>query len=507
MTDYTPVTDNSLLAFGGAQVPRGDGSVSSELFLGEIFEDGFLFGGETFDSFWVSTNGGVTFNGADWWPRPDQTFTIAPFNNHLDSSNPPDPASGVFVDLNTERDSVVVTWNMIGRSYQNYEPSYTFQMELLDLGEGDAEVIFRYADMGVSELSWYRAGLTAERGSTLLSSESYTGIPSYALDDTPGNTGVAGVWQFRIVDGVLEPGLNVDGTDGPDLMVGTARADVLNGLGGDDTIQGNDGADVLDGGNGNDEIDGGLSQDTIAGGAGDDTITGGGGNDQISGQDGNDTIDGGEGGDTIYGGVGDDLLAESWEITDYWNSYDRIEGGEGNDTVQGAYGNDTIDGGDGNDELRGGSDRDEMHGGAGNDTMAGGDGNDSLYGGDGDDFLYGDFGVNMAEGGAGADTFLLNPTGQLTIVDFNPGEGDRLIVDGDLYARNSFFARAGGDGEIYDADGNRTSSSLDILHRAEGEPDLRLIATVTLLSGVDAVELALPSDLNPGLAPIIWDFF
>lgn len=506
MTDYTPVTDNTLLPFGDAQIPRGDENTSDEISITEIFEDGFLFGSETFDSFWVSTNGGVNFVGP-WGSWAYDPYNIAPLSTDLDSRNPPDPTSGVFVDLNTERDSVVVTWNLIGRYFEDYSNPYTFQMELLDLGDGDAEVIFRYADMGEAGASWYNAGLTAEWGSSIVFEHWESGIPAYELDDTPGNTGIAGVWQYRIVDGVLEPGLIEDGTPEADLMIGTARGDVLNGLGGNDTIQGNDGADVLSGGNGNDEIDGGLSQDTITGGAGADTITGGGGNDQISGQDGNDTIDGGAGRDTIYGGVGDDLLAESWEIRDYWESFDRIESGEGNDTVQGAYGNDTIDGGDGNDELRGGHDQDEMHGGAGNDTMAGGSGNDSLYGGDGDDFLYGDIGFNTTEGGAGADTFLLDPMGVLTIVDYNPGEGDRLIVDGDLYARNSFFARAGGAGEIYDADGNRTSSALDILYRAEGEPDLRLIATVTLLSGVDAVELALPSDLNPGLAPIIWDFF
>ena len=148
MTDYTPVTDNSLLPFGGAQIPRGDDNVSAELFLGEIFEDGFLFGGETFNSFWVATNGGVSFNGPESFPSPYKPFNIAPFNADLDSRTPPDPASGVFVDLNTERDSVVVTWNLISRYAQNYTPPLTFQMELLDRGEGDSEVIFRYADMG-----------------------------------------------------------------------------------------------------------------------------------------------------------------------------------------------------------------------------------------------------------------------------------------------------------------------------------------------------------------------
>lgn len=508
MTDdlgYTEVTDNTLLDFGSSQIPAGMGNVSAELFFGEIFEDGFLFGDETHSSLWVATNGGVSFNYAEHWPWPGYSYTISPFYTDLTSADSPHPDTGVFWDFNTERDSVVVTWSNVGRSYYNYETTYTFQMELLDLGEGDSEIIFRYADMDDGYPDWYTAGATGNYGSTILFDDYSSGIPAGELDTTVGNTGVEGVWQYRIVDGVLEPGKTEDGTDGDDLLVGTFRDDVLNGLAGNDTLQGQDGSDVLDGGNDDDSIDGGNGNDNIAGGGGNDIILGGMGNDQISGQEGNDTIDGGVDADTIFGGDGDDLLAESWDDPYYWNA-DRIDGGAGNDRIQGAYGNDTLAGQDGDDTLQGGSDQDEIGGGDGNDVIAGGQGDDSMYGGAGDDFIFGDTGYNIASGNAGADTFLLSAYGHLHIADYNPEEGDRLIVDGDMHDRSEFYVNPGTEGTILDADGNKVISDVEILYRGAEDTDFRVIATMDLFAGVSIVELNLPSAENPGShAPIIWE--
>lgn len=504
MTDdsgYTEVTDNSLVAFGDAMIPRGDDNVSVELFFGEIFEDGFSFGGETFNSLWISTNGYVNFVA----PYYSGSHHIAPFDADLDSRNPPTEATGVFMDLNTERDSVVVTWSEIGRYNQNYTNPYTFQMELLDLGDGDAEIIFRYADMGDSGDSYYSTRVEAEPGSGIYSYSWDTGIPAFQLDEAIGNTGVAGVWQYRVVDGVLEPGKVEDGTEGPDLLEGTFRPDILNGLAGNDTLLGQDGGDSLDGGNDDDSIEGGNGNDSIVGGSGNDLILGGNGYDLISGQAGNDTIEGGRDADTIFGGEGDDMLTESWDDPYNW-SPDQLEGGAGNDSIQGAYGDDTIAGQDGDDQLQGGSDRDEIFGGEGNDILTGGDGNDTMYGGEGDDFIFGDTGYNRASGNAGADTFLLSAYGELHIADYNPTEGDRLIVDGDLHDRSEFYLNPGVEGSILDSEGNRVISDVEILYRGPEDTDFRVIATMDLFAGVSAVELHLPSAENPNsIAPIVWD--
>ncbi|RWK21390.1 MAG: calcium-binding protein, partial [Mesorhizobium sp.] len=71
------------------------------------------------------------------------------------------------------------------------------------------------------------------------------------------------------------------GTNGPDVIVGTADDDLLSGgpQGGDPALE-----------------------------TGDDQISGLGGNDTIFGYDGNDTLSGGTGYDTLYGGEGNDTL-------------------------------------------------------------------------------------------------------------------------------------------------------------------------------------------------------
>ena len=72
----------------------------------------------------------------------------------------------------------------------------------------------------------------------------------------------------------------------------------------------------------------------------------------------------------------------------------RIKGTGKSETLVGSSGSDTIDGG------------------AGNDTIVGGVGNDTLT------------------GGRGADTFVFGARSQIDMItDFNPAEGDRVLLD------------------------------------------------------------------------------
>jgi hypothetical protein len=72
-----------------------------------------------------------------------------------------------------------------------------------------------------------------------------------------------------------------NGTNGNDLILGTAGNDNINGKQGDDCIVGGDG---------DDRIKGGQDNDVLLGGAGDDDLDGDQNYDQCYGQDGNDNI-------------------------------------------------------------------------------------------------------------------------------------------------------------------------------------------------------------------------
>ena len=154
-----------------------------------------------------------------------------------------------------------------------------------------------------------------------------------------------------------------------------------------------------------DGITGGDAADLISGGWGDDSLDGGAGNDQLDGEGGMDLLTGGAGNDQLDGGSGNDFLF----------------GDDGIDILAGGIGDDTVSGGAGNDILRGDAGDDRLSGDAGDDKLDGGSGNDLLDGGSGRNTLY---------GGSGADRFLLNAPSKEAdlILDFNPLEGDQLVV-------------------------------------------------------------------------------
>jgi Ca2+-binding RTX toxin-like protein len=100
-----------------------------------------------------------------------------------------------------------------------------------------------------------------------------------------------------------------------------------------------------------------------------------------------------------------------------------------------------------NDFIAGGyNSNDNLSGLGGNDVLAGLGGNDILDGGEGDDQLIGGAGADQLTGGAGADVFTISASFDMTnngwtyspdrdgerdqIMDFNPGEGDKIDLHG-----------------------------------------------------------------------------
>jgi Ca2+-binding RTX toxin-like protein len=98
------------------------------------------------------------------------------------------------------------------------------------------------------------------------------------------------------------------GTNGDDVLRGTAQEDVIDGQGGNDQIQSGRKDDEVTGGDGDDTISGQGGNDILFGGSGNDELYGEGGDDIISGGDGNDFIIGWKGHDTVSGGAGDDIF-------------------------------------------------------------------------------------------------------------------------------------------------------------------------------------------------------
>ena len=129
--------------------------------------------------------------------------------------------------------------------------------------------------------------------------------------------------------------VNIGGTFGFDLLLGTPSNDTIRGFAGNDTIQGLGGNDLIFGDRENDLLAGNEGADTLSGGQGSDTIYGGQGDDWMFGDRGNDLLVGGEGTDILTGGAGDDLfvidktsvastIAQADVITDFGDGNDKI---------------------------------------------------------------------------------------------------------------------------------------------------------------------------------------
>ena len=191
----------------------------------------------------------------------------------------------------------------------------------------------------------------------------------------------------------------ISGTDAADSFIATTEeANLAYQLGaGDDFLDATSTDDYADGGDGNDTLIMREGDDIAAGGNGDDELQGGLGNDELWGQGGDDALVGSLGNDTLYGGLGSDSLE-----------------GRGDD--------DLVYGGDGDDLLSGDLLDDITLMDRGADTLYGGDGDDQLLLGQGD----------VAEGGAGADTFSVyestaETVSAVQISDYDPEE-DRLEI-------------------------------------------------------------------------------
>ncbi|PYE82182.1 calcium-binding protein [Pseudoroseicyclus aestuarii] len=504
----TDVESNALLPFGGTKIPQGASHTDWGPYdITGIFEEGLRLGETTSEAIIVDTSGTIYFQGANRY-----TTYIDAFDSPIDTRTLPEGVAkaGIWFDEQTERDSITVTWNAVPLySYTSEELVLsTFQLELVDLGGGDAEVIWRFGEMDVPPE--YRKGFDVGLGTSgyynrqTLLDERF--VAREDLSGLTGNTGVEGVLQLRIIDGEVQQSdldqAPVTGTEGTDRNWGTPFNDDLSGGNGDDSLGGDYGADTLSGGNGNDLLIGSYGDDSLTGGFGNDTLVGGEGADTLWGNEGDDVLYGGQGGDHLLGWDGDDFINERRAAGG--SGADTLEGMAGDDTVWGGDGDDIIAGQGGNDVLEGDDGRDIIFGGEGDDVITGGSYADTLFGGAGDDFINAGGGYDrydnnddVVTGGTGADRFFHDGENRQTvhITDYDADEGDTLVfrAEEDVTIDNFRLRRV----VDRDVDGNDTLDELALIYRPEdpGEygPEEITLFTFGDAEGIDEIVLRLPA--------------
>ena len=268
--------------FGETALARGDDLVT-KVDVSAVFGAGFTLGGVQYggDQLYISTDGLVSFGAGRAGISPPAAPFLAIFNADVDTRLDGEGAESgaVWLDADTARDCVTITWDHVGFYRRNANLTDTFQMQLFDRGNGRFDVVYRYQDIswtsGDLQGGWGGLGGTAAKigtragahGAAVLLAASGNEAAQLALDTGLGNTGVTGLWVMSF--GGSPP---IDGTNGADHLAGTNGADILRGLAGHDVLMGSGGADFLYGGPCKDQLAGGRGTDTISGGVGADVF-------------------------------------------------------------------------------------------------------------------------------------------------------------------------------------------------------------------------------------------
>lgn len=339
---------------------------------------------------------------------------------------------------------------------------------VVDLGGGD-EIHFAGFDADNPELTPVLAAIEFADGEVM----SFQDILAQGFDET-GTEGDDLIFGSALTD-------RIEALGGNDEVLGLGGDDAIGGGAGNDTLQGNEGDDSLQGADGNDELDGGGGADRLEGGAGDDALAGNAGDDLyvFGSGDGADGISEAGGADAIRFGeslaraevaiertVGGDLLltytggtlSVAGHYLDPGKAVESVQFADGTSIgaaelaaipvtpVVGSEGPDVLTGGLGEDRLLGLGGEDRLDGGAGDDRLEGGGGEDHylLAWGGGRDRAADDGGV--VELGAGLRAAGLRATAQGAdlLLSVRGAGGDALLIED--YASNAagWSVREGG---------------------------------------------------------------
>jgi VCBS repeat-containing protein len=224
--------------FGTLALPAGDDNSSGKINFTSVFGSaGLDFFGTEYTGLFVNNNGNVTFGAASTTFTPTTISAglnnpiIAPFWADVDTR----AAGGgaVYYDLDSADGVMTITWDNVGYYNQKTNKLDSFQLVLINEGNGNFDIEFRYgniqwttgdASSGSNGLGGTPARAGYSAGDNVHSfelSQSGNQTALLALPTTLGNSGIAGVDEFAVRNGAVGPSsLTANGTinfSDPDL--------------------------------------------------------------------------------------------------------------------------------------------------------------------------------------------------------------------------------------------------------------------------------------------------
>ena len=215
------------VGFGENSLAANDDASTAFLDLSSVFTGGLDFFGTNYTGLYLNNNGNVTFvdelSAFTPYSLIDATSNpiIAPFFADVDTSggtvtaSPGGNSTGsnlVYWDLDTTNNIFTATWDDVGYYDSESDLLNSFQLALIDQGNGDFDIEFRYEDLnwttgeasdGVGGLGGTiaRAGWNSGNGSNF-SELSAAGNQSAMLGLTnTSNVGVDGLYRFSVRNG------------------------------------------------------------------------------------------------------------------------------------------------------------------------------------------------------------------------------------------------------------------------------------------------------------------
>jgi hypothetical protein len=225
--------------YTGAGGARSDDGSTLAINIAAIFGAGLDFFGHTYNSLYINSNGNITFGGPNSSYTPSQITAgvnnpiIAPFWADVDTrggaaaATPGGNSTGsnqVYYSLDADNHVVTVTWDDVGFYGAHTNALDAFQLQLIGIGDGNFDIVFRYEDINwtsgdASGGSGGLGGTAARAGYSAGDGVHYfelggSGDQSamLALDNTSGNTGIAGVDIFQVLSGNVSAASVANGT-------------------------------------------------------------------------------------------------------------------------------------------------------------------------------------------------------------------------------------------------------------------------------------------------------
>lgn len=212
--------------FGEGVLARNDDGSTGAIDIRSIFgATGLNFFGTNYTSLYVNNNGNITFTSplSDFTPSPIGTGLsfpiIAAFWFDIDTRGgalAPSPGGNstgsnlVYYDLDLTTHTFTVTWDDVGWYSFRSNPINAFQLQLIDQGGGNFDIVFNYETIGAAgpgdaddpgdyARAGYSPGGGRPGGYELPGSGNEAAV--LQLDTANGNTGTPGYWFFQVRGG------------------------------------------------------------------------------------------------------------------------------------------------------------------------------------------------------------------------------------------------------------------------------------------------------------------